>query len=81
MLFSAASCVVRAVRKFDCRILRNETPNKRRPLERRSYSDTIYTFSPDPRECYKTPIHTVQVNCVLFRDFTTFLDLLISIVT
>ena len=52
LLFSAASCVVRAVHKFDCRLVINGKPNKRRPLERRSNSDKIYMFS--PYHCYKT---------------------------
>jgi hypothetical protein len=32
-LFSAVLCVVRAVHKFDFRLVINETSNKRRPME------------------------------------------------
>jgi hypothetical protein len=37
--FSVVFRVVRDVQKFDVRLVINETPNKRRPVERRSCSD------------------------------------------
>jgi hypothetical protein len=43
-LFSVVLYVVRDVHKFDFRLFINETPNKWRPVERRSCSDTGLMF-------------------------------------
>ena len=38
-------CIVRAVEKFDSRIVTNETSNKCRPMESKSYNDSDLLFS------------------------------------
>ena len=57
-------CVVRAVHKFDFRLVVNETPNKRRPVEGRSCSDIDScfwqcVFSADSRCEYWGTLHAL----------------------
>jgi hypothetical protein len=71
-LFAVVFCVVRAVQKFHFRIVTNETPNKRRPVERTSCSNTdswfwldLYVFPQSSSRVSRDSTHAVQVNCIL----------------
>jgi hypothetical protein len=63
-------CTVRTVKKFDSRLIINETSNKCRPLERKSYSDrglfftgSVFSSRPSSRVLKVCP-EAVQVNCI-----------------
>jgi hypothetical protein len=71
-LFSAVFYVVRAVHKFEFRLVINETPSKWRPVEIRSCSDRdlcfwrdVYIFSGPSSRILRDSTHAVQVSCIL----------------
>jgi hypothetical protein len=64
-LFSVVFYVVRAVHEFDCRLVIKETPNKWRPVERRSCSDRDSCFGQDL--CFPPTI--IAGVAVMFRSF------------
>jgi hypothetical protein len=64
-------CAVRAVHKF----LVNEGPNRRRPVERRSFSNRnscfwqdIYVFLRQLSRMLRDSTHAVQVDCILWSE-------------
>ena len=60
-LFSLVFCVVKAVRKSDFRLVINEAPDKWRPVERRSRSDTGSCFWQDLWVCFlPTTVESVR---------------------
>jgi hypothetical protein len=71
-IFSAVFCVVRAVHKFDFRLVTKETPNKWRKMQKRPCSDTdscfwqdLYIFPRPSSGVLRDSTHAVQVNAFL----------------
>ena len=65
--------MVRAVHKFDFRLVIKETPNKRRPVEGRSCSDrlmflTVCVFRRQSLPVLRDPTLAVKVNCILLSN-------------
>jgi hypothetical protein len=65
-------CVVRALHKFDLRLIMKETPTKWRPVERWPCINTDTCFWHDPYASpptvvvdFRNPTRSVQLNCIL----------------
>ena len=74
-LSAVAYHVVRAVHKFDFRLVINEEIKTTSCSDRYSCLDRIYTLFPSRRrECYGTINRAVLVNCTLMNDISTDSD-------